>query len=482
MKQKSIGRNYLYNLSYQIFLIIIPIIVTPYVARNIGEEGIGRYSFASSVQSYFSLIAALGCNYYAQRVVASHQGNKEQQTIDFWEIFIARIIPFSVAFSVYCIVICADIFDLRYTNIFWILTINIIAVVFDATFFFQGNEEFAKIIFRNVIIKVFSIVCIFIFVKDEDDLLIYVLIQSVSLFLSNISLWFYLPKLLLKVNRKKIAPLKHLRPMLILFLPTIATSVYTSLDKTLIGVITNSDIENGNYEYAEKLVKMSMTILTSLGTVMIPRNSKNFAEGNVSKILENIYNSMRFVFWLGIPLAIGVAIISDNIIPWYLGTVGYEMVANLMKILSPIILIIGLSNVIGVQYLIPSKQDTKFTISIVIGALLNLILNIIFIPKWGCYGAALSTVIAEFIITLVMIGFTCKVINYLKIFYESGKYWISGTVMGMMCWLIASKMHATIINTLIIVLCGCVVYIICLLLLKDKFTKVLFEKIIHLFK
>lgn len=477
IKEKSLKKNYFYNLIYQIFLIIVPILVTPYVARVIGENGIGQYSYTSSIQSYFSLFAALGCNYYAQRVIASHQNNKTQQIVDLYEIIIARLIPIMISLVVYYILIFLNVYQNKYELLMMILSINIIAIMFDVTFFFQGNEEFGKIVIRNVIIKIISIMSIFIFVKKYDDLWKYTLIQCLTLLISNLSLWLYFPNMITRVSLKKINPLKHLRPMLILFLPTIATSIYTSLDKTLIGILTKSDAENGNYEYAEKLVKMTMTIVTSLGAVMIPRNSKNFAEGKIDKVKENIYNTSKFVLFIGIPLMFGLMAIADNLVPWYLGSNGYAKVSHLMKILSPIIVIIGLSNVFGVQYLIPSKQDKKFTVAIVIGACVNFILNLCMIPIMKSEGAALATVIAELTITIIMAYSIRKEIDVKIIVKSAMNYLFAGIVMFLICSIISDLLNPDICSTFFCIIIGGIIYSIILILIKDKIILTLISNI-----
>ncbi len=467
-KKKSIVKNYFYNLIYQLFLIIVPLAVTPYVARVLGADGSGQYSFTFSICTYFTLVAALGFGYYAQREIAKNHDDSEKQSAVFWEVIIARLIPVAVTIIVYLTLLLTNVYEARYNSLMWILSIDVIAVAFDISFFFQGNEEFGKIVLRNVLIKTASIVCIFVFVKKESDLGLYALIQSLSVILSNVSLWLYLPKLLKKVSIKDIKPLRHLLPTLILFLPTIATSVYTTLDKTLIGLITGLDSENGNYEYAEKLVKMALVVITSLGAVLIPRNSQKFADGDMEGVRQNIYKSARFVFFVGVPLMLGMIAVSDNLIPWYLGE-GYDKAINLIKLLSPIIVIIGLSNVFGLQYLIPSGNDKKFTIAIVSGAIINLSLNLLLIYYWQSYGAAVATIIAETIVTGVMLFFIRKDIKFVKILISSWKYVLSGAVMFVSCFFVGRMLNPSILNTFLIVLLGVAVYSVMIILLRDSF-------------
>ena len=496
-KKKSIGKNYIYNLIYQLFLLIVPIIVTPYVARVLGDEGSGKYSFSFSLLTYFTLFANLGFSTYAQREIAKYQGDKEKQSKLFWEILVSRFIPTLITLLIYFILIGLGVFGENYTTLMLILAINIVAVFFDIAFFFQANEEFGKMVINNIIIKAFSFIAIFIFVKTQEDLWKYALIQSITVLFGFLVLWVHLPKSLQKVSIKDIHPLKHLLPAIILFLPTIATSVYTSLDKTLIGllvpgeivetlpdgtqvIIKLADIENGNYEYAEKLVKMALTVITSLGSVMIPRNTKYFAEGKLELVKENIYKSSKFVFIIGIPLVLGCIVIADNLIPWYLGS-EYTKASSLMKLLSPLILFIGFSNVFGLQYLIPSGQDKKYMIAIVAGALLNLSLNLILIKYYQGYGAAIATIVAELFVSVLMCLFARKNIKFLKILFSSWKYFIAGTVMFVGCYFLARKLDPSILNTFLIAGLGVLLYILLLFVFQDLYflqnIKMLLKKI-----
>lgn len=474
--KKNIQKNYLYNLAYEVFLLIVPILVTPYVSRVLGEESTGQYSFVYSIVTYFTVFAALGFGRYAQRLIAQHQGDIKRQSEDFWEVLIARLIPVSITLIVYLLLLFLRVYEDRYNCLIRIFTINIIAVALDITFFFQGNEEFSKIITRNIVVKALGFLCIFFFVKDSSDLWKYTLIQSSIVFFSNALLWFYLPKYLVKVKIKNLKPLKHIAPSLVLFLPTIAISIYTSLDKTLIGLITNCDAENGNYEYADRIVKMALTVITSLGTVMVPRNSQQYANGNIKGIKDNIYLSSRFVFFCGLPMVFGLLAVADNFVPWYLGS-GYSKVANLIKILSPLIIIIGFSNVFGMQFLIPSGQDKLFSGAVIIGACINFFLNLFFISWWASYGAAVATVIAESVVTIVMFVFVKKDFSVIKIVAGTWRYWLFSLIMYFVCSSVGNRLSPTIFHTAVIVIVGVLIYLIGLIITKDDFVWFALRKI-----
>jgi len=485
-KPKSIKKNYFYNLIYQLFLLVVPILVTPYLSRILLAEGTGKYAYTYSYVTYFTLFAALGFGYYAQRLIARDRDDKHKQSVDFWEIVIARLISSAVAIVVYFILTACNVYGDKYNTLMILQSLNLFAVIFDITFLLQGNEEFGKIAIRNFIIKLLSIIAIFTLVKKFDDLWIYVVIQGATILISNLALWLYVPKMCEKVKLKELNIWRHFVPTLILFLPTIATSVYTVLDKTLIGFITKNDDLTGNYNQAQKIIQMSLTVITSLGAVFIPRNSNLIQEGKIDELKSNIKNVCKFVILVGLPMVLGIICVASNFAPWYLGSeYGKENIDNvvlLMEVLAPVILIIGFSNVFGLQILIPAGKDFKFTLSITCGAVLNLCLNLILIPHLGALGAAIGTLAAESTVTIMMLIFTRKYVNIFKVLLSSYKCIISGAIMFVICFFEAKNLNSSVLNTILIIGSGILSYFIILLILREEMLISSIKKVIHKFK
>lgn len=482
-KKPSVKKNYIYNLIYQIFLLIVPLVTTPYISRVLLADGVGKYSFSHSIMCYFTMFASLGFGYYAQREIAKYQGNIEKQTTVFFEIIICRLLPVSISLIVNLILWFTNVYG-DYSLLMLIFSLNIINVAFDISFLFQGNEKFKSIIFINVFIKSLAILLIFLFVKNENHVWVFTLINSLALLLSTIFIWLPARKLLCKVSIKSLKPFKHLKGTLILFLPTIAVSIYTILDKTLIGVLIKdtfvsvdstgaevikkySDIENGFYEQSEKIVKLVMTIITAIGIVMIPRNTNEFASGNFDKVKENIYKTSKFVLFIGIPMVLGLILSSNLFVPWFFGD-GYDKCIVLIKIMSPLILIIGFSNVFGLQFLIPSGKDKYFTICLLVGALVNLTMNIILIPFLWSVGASIATIVGELSVTALMAIFIRKDISFFRILKSGFKYYIAGIVMFIALFFLLKFFDASIIMTFLYVLTGITIYICVLLILHDE--------------
>ena len=271
--KKSITKNYIYNLIYQILILILPLITTPYVSRVLGAENIGIYSYTISIATYFILFGSLGIAMYGQREIAYLQDQKEKYSKLFWEIVVLRFFTMSISSIIFYI---SFVKNGEYHMYYKILLLELLANCFDISWFFQGLEEFKKTVLRNIVVKIISIICIFVFVKSYNDLFIYFWIYVLSNLIGNISLWAYLPKYIDKIEISKIDIMKHIRPTISLFIPQIAIQIYTVLDKVMIGTIILDKSEVGFYEQSQKIVKMLLTIVTSLGIVMIPRMANTF--------------------------------------------------------------------------------------------------------------------------------------------------------------------------------------------------------------
>ena len=471
--KKSVTKNYIYNLAYQILIIILPIITTPYISRVLGVENIGIYSYTLSISAFFILFGSLGVALYGKREIAYLQKDKKQYTIAFWEILILRIITMSISLVIFGLTFARNG---DYQVYFRILILEIIANCIDISWLFQGLEEFKKTVIRNMLVKLISVICIFVFVKTRQDLTKYFIIYVLSIFIGNGSLWFYLPRFLVKVGINELNVKKHFKPTFILFLPQIAVEVYTILDRTMIGLIINDKSEVGFYDQSQKIIKMLLAIITSLGTVMLPRIANNFANGKKKKINKYMKKSFNMVFFLSFPMIFGIISVSAIFVPKFFGE-GYEKVAILMNVISPIILFIGLSNVIGTQYLLPTKRQKEFTISVVCGAIINFIINLSLISNYGAIGASIGTVIAEFAVTVVQIYFVRKDFNILKIIKSARNYLLASGIMFVVCLIINNIVRKPYFSMALQVAIGGIIYLTILIILEDKFVFEIIDKI-----
>lgn len=472
--KKKLFSNYFYNLIYQFLLIFLPLVTLPYLSRVLGADGIGTYSYVVSIAAYFILIGTLGLNLYGQKEIAYVQGEKNARSSKFFEIFILKTTTLLISLIFYIIIFTIDG---EYSIYYRILIIEIIGNIFDITWFFQGMEEFKKTVIRNSLVKILSTILIFSLIKTKSDLYLYFYIYALSIFLGNLSIWIYLPKYVQKVKVEIKQIIKSIKPAIILLIPQIATQIYTVLDKSMIGVFASTINEVGYYDNAQKIIKVGITIVTAMGVVMLPRISNFFAKGENNEIKEYIIKSFSLVFFLSFPLIFGINAIVDNFVPVFFGK-GFGKVALLIKIISPVILIVGMSNILGIQYLLPTKKNKPYIIAVISGALINIILNVIFIIKFDSVGASVATVLAELIVFVIEYFYLRKQFDFKKIFKTMYKYFFAALIMYFICLAIDMiEIFNPIILIIIQIFSGGLSYIIILLLLKEENTTEFIKKI-----
>ena len=460
----KVAKNYLYNLSYQILVLIVPLITTPYVSRVLGAKNIGVYSYTNSIVQYFILFGCIGLNLYGQREIAYVQHDKDKRDRVFYELVLLRLITVSLSLIVYYFTFISHG---KYDHVYFLMSLDIFASMIDISWFFQGIEDFKKIVLRNFVVKIIGVSLIFLFVKSSNDLNLYVLCHSTTLFLGNLSMWFYIPSLVGKVKFTELHIRKHIKPTLILFLPQIATSVYTVLDKTMIGLLTGIEEEVAYYEQGQKIVKIVLTVVTSLGTVMLPRVANLFKQNEKTKIMEYMNRSFDFVFFISFPMMFGLMAISPNLVPWFFGK-GYDKVIPNMMLISPILVMIAFSNIIGTQYLLPTGRQKAYTTSVLIGCFTNCLLNYLLIPHFYSLGAAVATVISETSVTVFQIFCTRDDFNFKELIWTNKLYILSSFIMFIAVFTFSINLNPNAINTVICILVGFLSYCFVLFIFKDK--------------
>jgi len=467
----SISKNYFYSLLYQVFVMIMPLITIPYISRVLGAEGIGIFGFTTSITTYFILIGSLGIATYGQREIACVQNNKEKYSQVFYELIIVRFVTIIISCIFYYFLLAHSG---EYAIYYRLLLFEILAHIFDISWFFQGMENFKKVSLRNIFVKSILLICTFIFVKTKEDVFIYILIYTLSIVLGNLCLWLNIKKYIVKPKEFNFK--RHIKPMLLMFIPQIAIQVYTVLDKSMLGWLTN-DVRNvGYYEQAQKIVKLSLTIITTYGTVMLPRNANDYYLGNDKKIFENLNNSFRFVWFLGLPIMFGLILISPKFVPIFYGN-DFNIVKYLIYIFSPMVLIIGFANVIGVQYLISIKKQNHYTFAVITSAIVNVVLNFVLIPKLNVIGASISSVIAELAGLIIQIYFVRKLFDFKKIIMMSKNYIFATIVMLIFGILVSLLNIPNIIILSVQLIFGILIYFIVLIILKDQNMRKIIKKI-----
>lgn len=474
---KSVTKNYMYNMVYQILILIIPIITIPFVSRTLQSEAIGRYSYTQSIVTYFILVGTVGIAMYGQRETAYVQDDEEKRSRLFWEIIILRAITVTAALVVFYFVYVTHGEN---RILYAIQIIDIVANIFDISWFFQGVEDFKRLVVRNCMVKLICVAMIFLFIRGPEDLPVYVFCYSASLLIGNLSLWFYLPKYVVKVGFGKLKAFSHLWPALVLFVPQIATQIYTVLDKTMLGklAVNNAMDQVGYYEQSQKIVKLLLTVVTSLGTVMLPRMASIFAKKDIKLLNEYMDKSFKFTYMISFPMMFGLISIARRFVPVFYGK-GYGPVEYILILISPIILFIGLSNVIGTQYQIPTGKQRDYTLSVAAGAVTNFALNFLLIPKFSAYGATVSTVLAELIVLYVHFYCIRKDIDVKKSILCGRNYLMAGLIMFAAAY---SLGYIPVANNIIVlsiqIATGAALYFGVLFLVKDELFLSIIRKVL----
>ena len=452
MNMKLQNKNFIYNAVYQILLFILPLILTPYISRVLGVNNIGIYSHTYSIIYYFMLLAMLGINNHASRTIAKCSNDHEKLNYQFCSIYYFQIFAFIFSFFIYIIFFIFSKYD--YKNILLLQSIFLLSSLFDINWLFFGLEKFKITISRNIIIKLISMILVFWFVKNQNDLWKYVLIMGGSVLASQLYLWLFLRKIIkfVKVSIRDV--ISNLKPCLILFIPVISYSIYRVMDKTMIGSMINT-IELGNYESAEKIISIPISFITALGTVMLPHMSK-MSEDSIKK---NILSSFELTFFIVLPIIVGLLIVSDNFVSVFFG-IGYDKTATIIRLLLISIIFSSIANVVRTNYLIPTKNDKVYVKSTIYGALVNLILNLIFIKKYGAYGACIGTISAEFILMFYQSFLSKKFIDFKKVALIFFKYFAKSVIMGVIVLLIELLLKDGFLKLIIQVVSAIIIYFI----------------------
>ena len=399
----SIRRNYIYNVLLNVSRVIFPLITAPYISRVLEPDGVGLFNFSNTYAGYFALFALLGIPTYGIREVAKVQGDKEKLSR-----LISELVSLSLltTLAVTVIYLCSLVLigQLRENHVIFLLSgFALYLAPFRMDWFFSGVEQFKFITLRTLVIRTVSIVCMFAFVHTKCDLIIYVILNVAGTVGGDI--WNFVKLLSLGIRPRLVFSglRKHLSPLFVLFTASVAISIYTVLDTLMLGFMTDYR-EVGFYNNAMHISKTLLMVVTSLSVVAIPRISQYNKEGGYERINELVNKSLSVVAFLSVPIAFGVACIAPTFVPLFFGVEFGGSVLPLM-ILSFLVVAIGLNNLFGMQILVAMSKDKLFLRSILVGTATNFLLNLLLIPLYGAVGASVSSVVAEFLIVVVMAVF-----------------------------------------------------------------------------
>ena len=456
--------NYIYSCIYQMLLIILPIITAPYISRVLGADLLGQFTYVNTVTYYFVLFIMLGITNYGNRCIAS-SSNSEERNKYFNEIYSFQLTWGALISLLYIIFIILQKSEIN-IYLYIVQFLYVISAMFDVSWYFFGKEQFKISVTRNIVIKLFGAVSVFVFVKDKGDLITYTLIMAGFTLLGQLVLWF----MAIKEEKFKLVRIgsfkKHIKQIIMLFIPVLAVSVYAYLSKIILGNVSSMS-ELTYYEYAYKIVSAPLGIITALGSVMLPRMSNLYSRDQSSEALDLINKSFYFVTLISLPMSAGLAAIAVKFSLLFYGN-EYLKCGYVMAILALTIPFISWANVIRTQYLIPLKKDSVFIKSVVVGAFFNIIFNCIVIPYLGSMGAAIGTVVTEIIVCIYQMFIIRKEISFRKLLRNQAIVLIPTLLMFLGVLIIQNYVSGTILGVIFITSVGGIIYIILTLLINKE--------------
>lgn len=410
-KQKSLKLNFIMNAILTMSSFLFPLITFPYVSRVLLPAGTGRVSFANSVVTYFVMISQLGIPTYGIRACAVVRDDEEKLKKTVYELFIINVVMSIFAYVVFFIAL-ASVPRLRADrNLFLITSTLIFFNTIGVEWLYKALEQYTYITIRSIIFKFIALIAMFILVRNVDD---YVIYGGISIFAASASNVFNFIRLRKIIGTKKVSNLnfkKHFKPVFMFFIISCATTIYTNLDNVMLGFMKD-DVEVGYYNAATKIKNILVSIVTSLGTVLMPRASYYIQQEMWDEFYKLSKKAIKFVLLAAASMMIYFMIFAREGVLFLSGEAFGGAVVP-MIIVMPTLLFIGLTNIMGIQMLIPMGKENAVMISTFAGAIVDLILNAIFIPFLGSSGAAIGTLVAEFVVLIVQMVYLKKDVKYL---------------------------------------------------------------------
>lgn len=455
MQGNTLKKNFLYQYLYQFVILVIPLIISPYLTRVLGDTGLGNYSYINSLAYYFVILANLGIAKHGQRVISQNRNDDTKLRKIFWSLYIIHSIISVVAIVFYIgfiLIVNGD-----HPEIYWIELLYVASALFDITWLFYGIERFRTVVIRNLIIKVVECVLIFTLIKSVSDLWIYATIIASGTFLSQLAI---IPSAIKTVKPIKVSKediLSHWKPLLIFSISVFAIILYTVFDKTLLGLFSTKE-NVAYYEYANKILVLPRTFISVIGVVLFPRACKMAADGDYEKQRYYLNLSLLVVCFIGFGSMFGLLGVGKDFAYYYYGE-SFETSGLVLQAMCAIPLIVGLGDVVRTQYLIPNHMDKQYIVCILINAVINLVLSFALIPAIGIYGAIIGTFCAELFGTVFQVivcrkSIVLKQLLALIIMFSL----IGGTMFGLIL-IINTVMERSLLRLIIGAVSGLVLFV-----------------------
>lgn len=460
---KKTALNIFYSCATQLLAIIVPLITSPYISRVLLPNNLGIYTYIDSVSQIICVLGSIGLTNYGIREIAYAKNDKNKRSIIFFEIMIIRFVMLVISYAFYCLFMKGTQYEIySLYQIIWF-----IGSFLDIIWLFNGMEDFKTVVIRNLIVKVVTVILIFSLVKAPSDLVKYILLIGACQVLATVLCYKNIKSIICLPDFHELHPTRHLLPTLKIALPQAVTLIYYQMDKVMLEYLLNEPSILAYYDLADKIVKIPVTAITAVSTVMLPKSSKYFIGDDSEGLTNSIQSTIDFSILLIFPMCLGLMSIANGFVPWFYGD-NYLPVSSIIISLCPVIIARGLSSISSDQYLVPTKNTKYLTISSVFSAVINVIVNYITIPIMGVYGAVLGTIVAEFSVTTIQFHYMRKQISIKGMTKNILKYSIFSIICCSVSILIWFALGNHIYTTVSQMIAAIIVYLVLLLITKDR--------------
>lgn len=476
-KIKSVKYNFIMNIILTASTFIFPLITLRYVSPILLPEGVGKVTVATSISQYFTMVAMLGVPTYGIRACAQVRDDRQELTRTVQEILLLNLLISIFVYAAYFLAVWQVPKMHDDAALYWVMSTTIIFNVIGVEWLYKGLEQYSYITIRSIVFKALALVLLFLFVKDRGDYVIYGAISIVAGVGSN---------LLNFINLRKYIDLRpvggyhvkrHVKAVMIFFLMAAATTIYTNLDNVMLGFMQN-DTQAGYYGTAIKVKSLLVSFVTALSAVLLPRVSYYIEHGMKEEFIKVSRKALNFVFMLALPVTVYFILYARESI-LLVSTDAFEASILPMQIIMPTVLLIGLTNVLGIQILVPLGKEKMVFYSVLAGGIVDFIVNAVCIPSMAASGAALGTLIAEAVVLIVQVIVLRKQIRDLTADIQIVKLLTATAAAAFACWWVKMLSLSCFLSLLVSAVVFFAVYAGMLLVFREPFFAELLHDLLH---
>lgn len=456
-------KNYGSILLYQLVTILTPLLTTPYISRVFGPETLGLEAYLYSFIQLFSLVILLGLPTYASKKIAETTRQNTKQL--FSEFVSFQLILTGTTSMLYILFIC---YFNQYKFLLLLYLVTLISTGLDTSWYFVGKEKISAIMLRNIVVKISTVIATFIFVKTSHDLWVYILINGLSLFLGQLLTGTIALKEVKGFVFVWLPLVKHIRSILLLFVVPSMLILTLSINKLLLESF-NGTVQVGIFNQSYKLYAIGISFISALTSVLMPKMTKYYSTGDTKQFKKYMNFSIRFISGIALPLTVGIIVMAPQFIPWFLGK-EFSIVSNSLKIVALSFVVKGLSDVIGIQYLVVTNKNKEYAWAVISGAVTTISTCYLFL-RWNfqSQAPAIGLLLGTCVALLIELYHARKVISICYVGKCLVNYLVLSVVMGF-CIISASiylKIENIGLSLITQLMVGFVSYGICLLISKD---------------